>query len=186
MDALRVASNNNLIASIQQDLQIDQSMPAQLSASKPPTAFIRRFKAHNKTTKRGMTGAEAAEKKRCAEEAAEIKIKKVKEAAEARKTAKACKISETCETEDVIKKTAEIAEVSKIVLQVITELIRNEQAQISTICETFYNTPPISAAPIKRCRANTRGINYKKLAGIRTNVRCPKRETEKGVVRVKE
>ena len=51
MDALHVASNNDLIASIQQDLQMDQSMPAQLPASKPPTAFVRCFKAHDKTTK---------------------------------------------------------------------------------------------------------------------------------------
>jgi hypothetical protein len=39
---------------------------------------------------------------------------------------------------------------------------------------------------MKRRRATTRGIDYKKLAGIRTNIRRSKEETEESVAKAKQ
>jgi hypothetical protein len=59
-----------------------------LLISKPPAALVRKFKAHDKITKRGLTGAKSAEKER--QIAKTIKTKKKKDdAATIKKTEKA-------------------------------------------------------------------------------------------------
>jgi hypothetical protein len=58
-----------------------------LLISKPPAALVRKFKAHDKITKRGLIGAESAKKERQIAEVIEAKKKK-DDAATAKKAEK--------------------------------------------------------------------------------------------------
>jgi hypothetical protein len=65
----------------------DQALLTRLPTPKPPAALVRKFKANDKITKRGLTGAESVEKERQIVKA--IKAKKKKDdAATAKKTEK--------------------------------------------------------------------------------------------------
>jgi hypothetical protein len=69
------------------EMAFDQVLPTRLFTLKPPAALVRKFKANDKITKRGLTGAESAEKERQIAEA--IKAKKKKDdAATAKKAEK--------------------------------------------------------------------------------------------------
>ncbi len=69
------------MATIQQDLDFNNDLPTRLPDFKPPSSFVRRFKNHDKTTKRDMIGAEAAEKQRQKDETAKTKRKQKKKTA---------------------------------------------------------------------------------------------------------
>jgi hypothetical protein len=86
-DQLRVAQNADLMEVIAGEMAFDQALPKRLPAPKPPAALVRKFKANDKTTKRGLTGAESAEKERQIAEAIEAKKKK-DDAATAKKAEK--------------------------------------------------------------------------------------------------
>jgi sucrose-6-phosphate hydrolase SacC (GH32 family) len=68
-------------------MAFDQILPTRLFAFKSPVTLVRKFKANDKITKRGLTGAESAEKERQIAEAIETKKKK-NDAATAKKTEK--------------------------------------------------------------------------------------------------
>jgi hypothetical protein len=65
----------------------DQILPTRFSIFKPPVALVRKFKANDKITKRGLTGAESVEKERQIAEVIEAKKKK-NDAATAKKAKK--------------------------------------------------------------------------------------------------
>jgi hypothetical protein len=69
------------------EMAFDQALLTRLPAPKSPAALVRKFKANDKTTKRGLTGAESAEKERQIVEAIEAKKKK-DDAATAKKAEK--------------------------------------------------------------------------------------------------
>jgi hypothetical protein len=88
---------------IVEEIAFNQTLPTRLSTFKPPATLVRKFKAHNKTTKRGLTGAESVEKERQIAEAIEAKKKK-DDAAMIKKVEKA-----TIAAEKVIIAAAKIA-----------------------------------------------------------------------------
>ncbi len=63
------------MATIQRNLDFNNDLPTRLPDFKSPSSFVRRFKDHDKTTKRDIIGAEAAEKQRQKDKTAETKKK---------------------------------------------------------------------------------------------------------------
>jgi hypothetical protein len=57
-------------------MAFDQALPTRLLIFKPPATLVRKFKAHNKTTKRDFIDAESAEKERQIAEIIKAKKKK--------------------------------------------------------------------------------------------------------------
>jgi hypothetical protein len=78
---LRVAQNADLMETISGKMAFDRTLLTRFPAPKSPAALVRKFKTKNKLIKRGLTGAESAEKERQIAKAIEAKKKKDETAA---------------------------------------------------------------------------------------------------------
>jgi hypothetical protein len=128
--------NADLMEAIAGEIAFDQILPTRLPAPKPPAALVRKFKAHDKTTKRGLTGAESAEKERQIAEAIEAKKKKddaatAKKAEKERVTAVKAALATEKAAEKAAVATAKTAEDKRVKKAQEIARIDQEEAEIA-------------------------------------------------------